>query len=635
MMPSPLAHDRTDHASEQAVEILILSLDDTLITDVESALEGEWRVHHARSDAMAVDLLTELPIGVLVTDEAGVHPAFQKLTRQLRQQFPDLIIVGVGDRVAAPSLIELVNTGQIYRFLLRPLSAGQVKLRVQSAARQHLNLREEETAQFPIQDIPVDRRVRPERPPPYETEPSPAAPMRGGRSRRPLLIGGVLAVIVAATVAGFVFLREGGQPAAPQTASTESAAENEVPATGAATPLSEVEQALDAAAVALQEERYIEPVEDNALDHYFAVLEIEPENPEAAAGLDTIAGVLLERAQTALTGGAAEEALEARTVAQGIRPDHPDLPLVDAQFADHGRLLIARMNLAVAADDWTRAREQLDLAARFLPQDSPEIVAARDLLAQRRDQFAINDRLALANERIETNSLTVPENDSAAFHLLALRTDFPENEAVIGGLDRLAGIMLERTDSALISADFDGAERWLEDVERLGVQTQALAERRAALDAARAEAEAAALAAAEAARAEELALAAAAAAEVEQTAAVTPAAAGGTEGAGEGALIDTSPVEVSELEIVRMVQPEYPRRAWVRDIEGWIDVEFTVTATGITRAIEVTGEQSPGWFDRTAVEAVEQWQFQPELRNGQPVERRAKVRLQFTRNQNQ
>ncbi|MGH8495170.1 MAG: energy transducer TonB, partial [Gammaproteobacteria bacterium] len=66
---------------------------------------------------------------------------------------------------------------------------------------------------------------------------------------------------------------------------------------------------------------------------------------------------------------------------------------------------------------------------------------------------------------------------------------------------------------------------------------------------------------------------------------------------------------------------------------GWIDIEFTVTATGITRSIDVTGEQSPGWFDRAAIEAVEQWQFQPELRNGQPVERRAKVRLQFTREQ--
>ncbi|MGH8495909.1 MAG: TonB family protein, partial [Gammaproteobacteria bacterium] len=606
MMPSPLAHDRTDHASEQAVEILILSLDDTLITDVETSLEGAYRVHHARSDAMAVDLLTEHPIGVLVTDEAGVHPAFQKLTRQLRQQFPDLIIVGVGDRVAAPSLIDLVNGGQIYRFLLKPLSAGQVKLRVQSAARQHLNLREDETAQFPIQDVPVDRRVRPERPPPYETEPAPAVTGKGSRSRRPLIIGGALAAVVAAVVSAFL-LKGGdeGRTTAPFTQSVPTAA-SEPAETTAEAPLSEVERALDAASVALQEERYIEPVEDNALDHYFAVLEIEPENPEAAAGLDTIAGVLLERAQAALSGGTPDDALEARTVVRGIRPDHPDMPLVDAQFAEYGRLLIARMNLAVAADDWTRAREQLDMAAQFLAQDSPEVTEARALLSARRDQFAINDRLALANERIASNSLTVPENDSAMFHLLALKTDFPENAAVIGGLDRLASIMFERTDSAVISDDFDDADRWLDEVDKLGVHTDALAQRREAVATARNDAAAAARAAAEAAKAEELALAAAAATALPETVAGAP---DNEAAAGAGALVDTAPVEVSELEILRMVQPEYPRRAWVRDIEGWIDIEFTVTATGITRSIDVTGEQSPGWFDRAAIEAVEQWQF--------------------------
>ncbi|MBA3563443.1 MAG: energy transducer TonB [Gammaproteobacteria bacterium] len=83
--------------------------------------------------------------------------------------------------------------------------------------------------------------------------------------------------------------------------------------------------------------------------------------------------------------------------------------------------------------------------------------------------------------------------------------------------------------------------------------------------------------------------------------------------------------------MLRMVEPEYPRRAWVRDIDGWIDLEFTVTEIGQTRAIEVTGAKSRGWFDRAAIEAVEQWQFRPELKNGQPIEHRAKVRLQFTR----
>lgn len=651
MMPSPLAHDRSDHASEHAVDILILSLDDALIADVERSLDGAYHVHHARSASLAIDMLAEHRAGVLITDEAVEHPAFHKLARQLRQQFPSLIIIGVGEREAAASLIDLVNSGEVYRFLLKPLSAGQVRLRVQSAARQHLTLRDGTVTEVSDDDATVDRRVRPERPPPYEIEPGQVAAAGGRRLRRPLMLGGAVAGVVAVILSAVV-LMNGGEKAA-QPAQDRAAAQVAAPAPVTAPdaePLSDVERALDAASAALQEGRYIEPVEDNALDHYLSVLELEPYHPEAAAGLDTIAGVLLERAQTALSENNPADALAARTVVQGIRPDHPDMPLVDAQFAEHGRLLISRMNLAVAADDWARAREELDLAAQFLPQDSPDLADARTLLDQRRSQFAINDRLGLVNARIESNKLTVPENDSAAFHLLALRDDYPENEAVLGGLENLAGIMLERVDSFLGSADFETAERWLGEVERLGVQAEALAGRRESLASAQSATEATIGPEAVVTQTEEGASAAAGAeaadaagGELAGAAEASPDAAGaeglvastapiGT-GGGAGARIDASPVEVSELKILRMVQPEYPRRAYVRDIDGWIDVEFTVTETGLTRAIEVTGAKTRGWFDRAAIEAVEQWQFQPELQNGQAVERRAKVRLQFTRDE--
>jgi protein TonB len=426
--------------------------------------------------------------------------------------------------------------------------------------------------------------------------------------------------------------------------------------------LTEVDRLLDAASGALQQQRYIDPVEDNALDHYLAVLELEPENPEAAAGLDTIAGVLLERAQTSLGEGRPDDALMVYGIAQEIRPAHPDMPLVEAVFMDHGRQLIAHMNLAVAADDWTRAREHLDLAAYFLPPDSTEIAEARALLAERLDRFAIAERVALADERITANSLTVPENDSAKFHLLALEAEHPEDAQVDAGLERLAAVMLERADSALLEENFEGAERWLAEVGQLGVAAEALAERREALLAAQtppaAEVEPEPVPAGEATVAGlngEPAGAPGAATDEGDAAAdadtapgaadyldpeeptaepvqvASTASAGADTAAGAGARLDEEPVAISELEIVRMVEPEYPRRAWARDIKGWVDLEFIVTETGLTRAIEVTDAQHRGWFDRAAVDAVEQWRFAPEQHDGQTVERRAKVRLQFAR----
>lgn len=658
MMSSPIARERPGHAAEQSVEILVLSLDDTLIADVESSLGGAWRVHHARSDALAVDVLTDRNVGVLITDEAMEQAAFQKLCRQLREQFPNLIIIGVGEREAAPTLIDMVNGGQIYRFLLKPLSPGQVRLRVQSAAHQHLALREDSDAQslFPTVEPPAGESAQP-----VEDAAAGGQPAAKPFWRRPLAIGIAVAVAVAALIIALLLMRA-QQSAAPSPVTPDEAADAPVlqPAEPADAELTEVERLLDSASAALQQQRYIDPVEDNALDHYLAVLELEPENPEAAAGLDTVAGVLLEQAQKNLSEDRSDDALSAYGIAQEIRPAHPNLPLVEAAFTDHGRLLIASMNLAVAADDWARAREHLDLAAHFLPEDSTEIAAARALLAERLNHFAIAERVALANQRMDANSLTVPANDSAKFHLLALEAEHPDDAQVDAGLERLAAIMLERADSASLGENYEGAERWLAEVEQLGVAAEALAERRETLVAAQSpsaaeaepetslveEAPAAGLGAEPEGAAGEAGADGDTLADVDtapgaadysdpaqptavpaRIASTTPAGVS----SGAGTRVDPEPVAVTELEIVRMVEPEYPRRAWVRDITGWVDLEFTVTETGLTRAIEVIDAQHGGWFDRSAVDAVEQWRFAPEQHDGQPVERRAKVRLQFTR----
>jgi protein TonB len=429
-----------------------------------------------------------------------------------------------------------------------------------------------------------------------------------------------------------------------------------VPSAEAVKSSSEVQRALAAASRALQEGRYVPPAENNALAHYLTVLEIEPDHAQAVAGLDTLAGLLLQQAQQALAGNDFEGALAGRRLAWDLRPQHPAMAFVDAEFADYGKALISDMSLALASGDLARAGEQIERAARFLPPDSPEVSAARARLAERRDRLAIDDRLAMAYERMAANNLTVPENDSAEFHLLALRTEYPNDEKVVSGLERLVDTILERSDEAILNDNFPAAATLLDKAAELGAPPQALTGRRAALETgARQKAAGEALLIAEAALTEaslqeELALAGAAL-KVEAVLAASESKAGEPElltavdeeplqlasttqivvgpQSGAGAVIDSGSAELSELEILRMVEPAYPRRAWVRDIDGWIDVEFTVTAEGRTSAIEVTGARARGWFEQAAIDAVEQWEFRPSLENGRSVERRAKVRLQF------
>lgn len=79
-----------------------------------------------------------------------------------------------------------------------------------------------------------------------------------------------------------------------------------------------------------------------------------------------------------------------------------------------------------------------------------------------------------------------------------------------------------------------------------------------------------------------------------------------------------APTDGDYLPIVR-VQPQYPRRAAERGIEGYVIVELTVTEAGTTTDIRVIEGQPEGIFDRAAIRAAEKFKYKPKVVNGKPV----------------
>lgn len=71
------------------------------------------------------------------------------------------------------------------------------------------------------------------------------------------------------------------------------------------------------------------------------------------------------------------------------------------------------------------------------------------------------------------------------------------------------------------------------------------------------------------------------------------------------------------LPIVR-VAPIYPSRALSRGIEGYVDLEFTVTAEG-TVANPVVTYSSSSLFDNAAKKAVLKFKYKPRVVDGTPV----------------
>ena len=69
------------------------------------------------------------------------------------------------------------------------------------------------------------------------------------------------------------------------------------------------------------------------------------------------------------------------------------------------------------------------------------------------------------------------------------------------------------------------------------------------------------------------------------------------------------------------VNPEYPRRALERGIEGWVHVRFTITTAGTVKDLVVVDSEPKGVFDEAATKAVQRWRYNPRVENGVAVER--------------
>jgi protein TonB len=74
-----------------------------------------------------------------------------------------------------------------------------------------------------------------------------------------------------------------------------------------------------------------------------------------------------------------------------------------------------------------------------------------------------------------------------------------------------------------------------------------------------------------------------------------------------------------EYELTLSVMPVYPARALSRGMQGYVDLQFTVTQTGTVKDPVVVSSTST-IFNRAATRTVLKYQYKPRVVNGQPIE---------------
>jgi len=85
-----------------------------------------------------------------------------------------------------------------------------------------------------------------------------------------------------------------------------------------------------------------------------------------------------------------------------------------------------------------------------------------------------------------------------------------------------------------------------------------------------------------------------------------------------------------ELVPVSQVAPQYPPRALMRSIEGWVRLRFIITENGSVRDVEVLETAPrPDVFEAAAQQALLRWKFRPKILRGKAVESQAEIVIDF------
>ena len=85
----------------------------------------------------------------------------------------------------------------------------------------------------------------------------------------------------------------------------------------------------------------------------------------------------------------------------------------------------------------------------------------------------------------------------------------------------------------------------------------------------------------------------------------------------------------SQLVPLVRINPQYPRNELLGGVEGWVKIQFVVTADGSVSSPKIVDSKPPRVFDSSALRAIKKWKFKPKVVNGVAVEQAGSQIIEF------
>jgi DNA-binding NtrC family response regulator len=144
--PSPLLTETgtfvAPQPEPQAEAVLVIDDDAEVYAIVKDILGSSQPVLWARSLDQALELIAAEPIGVVVSELAVGGESVTTLLKLLKAEHPEVVAIVLTPFQDVAVFIGLINQGQVYRLLPKPVRRGAFSMSLASALRHHRALRD-------------------------------------------------------------------------------------------------------------------------------------------------------------------------------------------------------------------------------------------------------------------------------------------------------------------------------------------------------------------------------------------------------------------------------------------------------------------------------------------------------------
>ncbi len=139
------------------VGIAVFTVDSDFASTAIRSLSNDRNIILATTLVKVAHAIEEQNAGVLVTDFTTNNAMLQKMIGTLKKYMPELVTIVVSNGRDTTDMINLINYGQVFRYVLKPIEPEQLRGDINAAVIRHLYLRNnpDSAKRHQVLDTPV------------------------------------------------------------------------------------------------------------------------------------------------------------------------------------------------------------------------------------------------------------------------------------------------------------------------------------------------------------------------------------------------------------------------------------------------------------------------------------------------